>query len=254
MTTSYEYAGADMNKLLTQSTDGSAEYDYTYGTTDQNGVPVIATRKQIGIGTASVVSDPVTGQPLDLRTSDNVTSLYVLDGIGNPTTSIADTGQIAYQVSYDAYGAEAVTKGGSSTQWQQNPYGYKTGLRASNSDAGLAKFGYRWQSATTGQWIERDTLDVPLDPSNANRYAFVGCDPINGSDPTGQFSECTHAVTGLVFAGAGLIASAGGLVLSGAAVIPSFGASVALGALSVVGLASSAYGVVDGIGSVVSAC
>ncbi|MBK0296202.1 hypothetical protein IAE22_28720, partial [Bacillus sp. S34] len=105
MKTSYEYAGADMNKLLSQTTSGGAEYDYTYGTTDQNGVPVIATREQIGTGTASVVTDPVTGQPLDLRTSDNATSLYVLDGIGNPATSIADTGKIAYQVTYDAYGA-----------------------------------------------------------------------------------------------------------------------------------------------------
>ncbi len=209
-TTSYEYAGGDMNKLLTQSTDGSAEYDYTYGTTDQNGVPVIATREQVGTGTgtASVLSDPVTGQPLDLRTSDNVTSLYVLDGIGNPTTSIADTGKIAYQVTYDAYGVETVTKGRTSLPWQQNPYGYKTGLRSGSSDAGLTKFGYRWQSAGTGQWIERDTLDAPLDPTNANRYAFVGCDPINGSDPTGRGQGFCAVNTGLLLlATVGAIAS-----------------------------------------------
>jgi len=28
--TRYEYAGADVNKLLSQSTDGGAEYDHTY--------------------------------------------------------------------------------------------------------------------------------------------------------------------------------------------------------------------------------
>jgi RHS repeat-associated protein len=211
--TSYEYAGGDMNKLLWQSTGGGAEYGYTYGTTDQNGVPVIASREQIGTGTASVLTDPVTGQPLDLRTSDGTTSLYVLDGIGNPTTSIADTGKAAYQVSYDAYGAETVTAGKSSTQWQQNPYGFKTGLRSSNSDSGLTKFGYRWFSATTGSWAERDTLDVPLDPGNANRYAFVGCDPINGSDPSGRaISPCgaTAAITGIAsfaLAGAALVLS-----------------------------------------------
>lgn len=186
VTTSYEYAGADMNKLLWQSTDGGAQYAYAYGTTDQNGVPVIATREQIGTGAASVVSDPVTGHLLDLRTSDGTTSLYVLDGIGNPTMSLADTGKIAYQVSYDAYGAETITTGKTSTQWQQNPYGFKAGIRSSSSDTALTKFGYRWQSAVSGQWVERDTLDAPLDPSNANRYAFVGCDPINGSDPTGR--------------------------------------------------------------------
>ncbi|MDP4332459.1 RHS repeat-associated core domain-containing protein [Curtobacterium sp. A7_M15] len=254
VTTSYEYAGADMNKLLWQATDGGAEYGYTYGISDSNGVPVIATREQIGTGTASVLTDPVTGQPLDLRTSDNVTSLYVLDGIGNPAMSIADTGKIAYQVSYDAYGAETVTKGESSTQWQQNPYGYKAGLRSSNSDSGLTKFGYRWFSATTGSWAERDTLDVALDPGNANRYAFVGCDPVNGSDPTGRVSQCGHAVTGLVFSSLGLIASGVAIVGSVAAEIPSFGWSTALGVAGVIGFGASAYGVVDGIGSVASAC
>lgn len=236
--TSYEYAGADMNKLLWQSTDGGAEYGYTYGTTDSNGVPVVATREQIGTGTASVVSDPVTGQPLDLRTSDGVTSLYVLDGIGNPTMSIADTGRIAYQISYDAYGAETVTKGNTGTQWQQNPYGYKTGLRSSNSDSGLTKFGYRWQSATTGQWIERDTLDAPLSPNDANRYAFVGCDPINGSDPTGRLSEGVKC--GLVFAGVALaigalvaapfsVAAAGAATVAAAGTISDIGGLVGLG-------------------------
>ncbi|WP_228518143.1 beta strand repeat-containing protein [Curtobacterium sp. VKM Ac-1376] len=196
--TSYEYAGADMNRLLHQSTAGGAEYDYTYGTTDQNGVPVIATRAVAGTGTASVLSDPVTGQPLDLRTTDGATSMWVLDGMGNPTASIADTGKIAYTVRYDAYGAETVTAGKTSAQWQQNPYGYKAGIRSSNSDTGLTKFGYRWMSDTTGNWIERDTFDAPLDPSNANRYAYAAADPINGFDPTGQqtYAHCVAKATG----------------------------------------------------------
>lgn len=226
LTTSYEYAGADMNKLLWQSTDGGAEYGYTYGTSDSNGVPVIATREQIGTGTASVLTDPVTGQPLDLRASDGTTSLYVLDGIGNPTTSIADTGKIAYQVSYDAYGAETVTKGESSTQWQQNPYGYKNGLRSSNSDAGLMKFGYRWQSSVTGGWNERDTLDAPLDPRNGNRYAFAGGDPINGSDPTGLLFGMSKTATCNSIALPGQLLATG--VLIGAVTAGPVGAGLAL--------------------------
>ncbi|MFJ3385072.1 MULTISPECIES: hypothetical protein [unclassified Curtobacterium] len=44
----------------------------------------------------------------------------------------------------------------------------------------------RWQAASTGAWIQRDTVDAPLSPSNANRCAFAGSDPINNSDPTGK--------------------------------------------------------------------
>lgn len=198
--TTYEYAGADMNKLLHQATEGGAEYGYTYGTSDSNGVPVISSRELVGTGTAAVISDPTTGQPLDLRTTDGTTSMYVLDGIGNPVASLKDTGTVAYKVTYDAYGKEQVAADGdSSAQWQQNPYGYKAGIRASNTDTGLTKFGYRWQSATTGAWIERDTLDAPLSPSNANRYAYAGDDPINSIDPSGRFAF-TGGVTGCYYA------------------------------------------------------
>ncbi|MCT9620078.1 RHS repeat-associated core domain-containing protein [Curtobacterium sp. C2H10] len=180
-----------MNKLLKQSTDGGAEYDYTYGTTDQHGVPVITSRTIAGTGTASVISDPTTGQPMDLQTTDTVTSMWVIDGIGNPAAAIADTGNTAYTVSYDPYGAETV-RGGTSAQWLQNPYGFKVGLRSSSSDNGLTKFGYRWQSNLTGGWLQRDTLDAPLSPTNANRYAYAGDDPINGADPVGRFSADTQ--------------------------------------------------------------
>ncbi|MFJ7288475.1 RHS repeat-associated core domain-containing protein [Curtobacterium sp. NPDC098951] len=188
VTTRYEYAGADMNKLLKQSTDGGAEYDYTYGTADQHGVPVVTSRTVAGTGTASVISDPTTGQPMDLQTTDGVTSMWVIDGIGNPAAAIADTGNTAYTVSYDPYGAETI-QGGSSAQWLQNPFGFKAGLRSSSTDNGLTKFGYRWQTSATGGWIERDSLDAPLDPQNANRYAFAGGDPVNNSDPTGRTSR-----------------------------------------------------------------
>jgi RHS repeat-associated protein len=212
VTTRYEYAGSDMNKLLSQATDGGAEYDYTYGTSDSNGVPVIASRTITGTGTASVISDPGTGQPLDLQTTDGTTSMWVIDGTGNPVAAIADTGKTAYTVSYDPYGVETVNIGGDSAQWQQNPYGFKSGLRSSSTDNGLTKFGYRWQSNVTGGWIERDTLDAPLNPSNANRYAYAGADPINNSDPNGRgFVSSLAEVLGAIGAGQSLGEAINGL-------------------------------------------
>ncbi len=218
VTTRYEYAGADMKKLLSQATDGGPEYDYTYGTTDQHGVPVVTSRTiagtgtGTGTGTASVISDPTTGQPMDLQTTDGVTSMWVIDGIGNPAAAIADSGNTAYTVSYDPYGTETVN-GGTSAQWLQNPYGFKAGLRSSSSDNGLTKFGYRWQTTATGGWIERHTLDAPLSPSNANRYAYAAADPINMLDPTGR-SATSNGLAGT----AGLATGAFAAGVFGAAV------------------------------------
>jgi RHS repeat-associated protein len=182
--TTYSYAGADMNRLLTQRTEDGPEYRYTYG-------KGLTSREVIGTGIASVLTDPTTGQPLNLRTTDGTTSMWVLDGIGSPAAAIADTGEKAYTVSYDPYGTEVVTYGDTSQQWKQNPFGFKGGIRA-GEDNSLTKFGYRWQTATTGGWTQRDTLDAPLDPNNANRYAYAGDDPINGSDPSGRnYSQTT---------------------------------------------------------------
>lgn len=35
---------------------------------------------------------------------------------------------------------------------------------------------------------QQDTLDVPLNPENANRYGFAGGDPVKNSDPTGRLA------------------------------------------------------------------
>jgi len=247
----YTYAGADMNKLLTQKTDGGADYTYTYGTTDSNGVPVITARTLAGTGTASVLSDPANGRALDLRTTDGTTSMWVIDGIGNPAAALTDQGTKAYTVQYSPYGAETVTFGDTSAQWKQNPYGFKTGTRSANTQTGLTKFGMRWQAATIGSWIQRDTLDAPLSPANANRYAFVGNDPINHSDPQGRLAQQAGMAAVRVVAAATGLYSANSL-LTGQDTLAGFAA----GTLTEVGcgLATAAVGLPTlGIGGAVVA-
>jgi len=227
-TTRYTYAGADMNKLLTQKTDGGADYTYTYGTTDSNGVPVITARTTAGTGTTSVLSDPANGRALDLRTTDGTTSMLAIDGIGNPAAAITDQGTKAYTVQYSPYGAETVSFGDTSVQWKQNPYGFKTGIRSANTQTGLTKFGMRWQAASTGAWIQRDTLDAPLNPGNANRYAFGGGDPVNHADPTGRgFGE---DLASTIIGGVVGVAVAGSICV--ATGLETLGTGCALGAIA----------------------
>ncbi|RPE77904.1 RHS repeat-associated protein [Frondihabitans sp. PhB161] len=210
VSTNYTYAGADQKALLSAATDGGRSYNYTYGKNDQQGNPQLTTNTSNGNG-AHVYSDPITGQALMLTTSSDIDALYVWDGIGNPVGLLTDFATNSFSYSYDPYGVQALTAGGTGNGAGQNPYAFKAGV--TDRASGLVKFGIRWYEAETGTWTQRDTLDAPLDPSNANRYQFAGGDPVNGSDPTGQaISACgaTAAVAGI----AGFALAAGALVLS----------------------------------------
>lgn len=48
-------------------------------------------------------------------------------------------------------------------------------------------FGVRFYDPNQGVWTQQDSLDAPLDPVNANRYAYAGGDPVNNFDPTGLY-------------------------------------------------------------------
>jgi len=195
----------------------------TYGKTDPNGNPEI-TKYQTGSTTAHIYSDPVTGQPLLLTSSTGANSMYVYDGLGNPTAIVADnntnTGYVGY--TYDPFAVDYSYGNPGGTLDTQNPYTYKGGIVDKTSY--LVHFGNRFYNQYYGTWTQQDTLDAPLDPSNANRYAYAGDDPINGQDPSGgsevsdYLGSCAQgAATGLLigaidgtdFTGAGAVANAG---------------------------------------------
>jgi RHS repeat-associated protein len=124
------------------------------------------------------------------RTDGNGDSAaFIVDGIGNQVGALTDTGSNAFTVTYDPYGTGGVTAGSTSPFWTQNPFGFKVGARASRTQSDIVRFGLRWYLPTTGTWTQRDTLDAPLDPNNADRYAYAGDDPINNSDGSGRSAE-----------------------------------------------------------------
>ena len=100
-------------------------------------------------------------------------------------------------------GGATLTAGGTGNGAGQNPYAFHAGIKDPGS--GLVKFGLRWYNPITGTWTQQDTLDNPLDPANANRYAYAGDDPINGSDPTGRYlSQCQSQAINLAIGAIGL--------------------------------------------------
>ncbi|WP_152683414.1 RHS repeat-associated core domain-containing protein [Kocuria sp. SM24M-10] len=235
-THSYTYAGADQKELIEQGTD-EGYYHYVYGREDQFGNPVI---EQINLfnSTGYVERDPVTGEPLMLRTPTGMQSLYVYDGIGNPLALITAASYTATAYNYDPYGVATLTENSGGWGTPMNPYQFKNGLYDRSTN--MVKFGLRWYSTQWGRFSQQDTLDAPLDPANANRYAFAANDPINNADPTGQVTgECVWDATmtgvyGGLFIGSAIVGMAGAL--------PSGGGSVAGGIL---GMASSFAAMVD---------
>ncbi|OMH24761.1 hypothetical protein BKD30_07530 [Tersicoccus phoenicis] len=190
MNYTYDYAGASSHELLKETTP-KGTYQLTYGRTDAQGLPVIEQLKKDNL-TAYVEHDPVTGQPVMLRTASGKQALYIIDGTGNPAALITDAAYRAFAYEYDPYGTPTLTKVSGGNAVNQNPYLFKMGLQ--DRTTGWVKYGARWYNPGTGRWTQMDTLDTPLNPANANRYAYAANDPINNTDPLGRTADVS--VTG----------------------------------------------------------
>ena len=183
VTSTYTYTGAAENEVLSKTTPNGHTYNLIYGKGGTIAEYQVVTSSTLS---AEIYNDPTTAQPLMLTTSSDIACLYVWDGLGDPVGLLVDYNGNAFSYSYDPYGAQALTAGGGGNGAGQNPYTFKAGIQ--DRASGLVKFGQRWYNPTTGAWTQQDTLDAPLSPSNANRYAFAAGDPINDSDPSGNFS------------------------------------------------------------------
>ncbi|MBG6215563.1 YD repeat-containing protein, partial [Cryobacterium sp. CAN_C3] len=146
VTSTYTYAGADQKAVLTEST-ASRTYNLSYGKNDAQGNPQVATYTVNG-NAAHIYSDPITGQALMLTTSADIDGIYVWDGLGNPVGLLVDFASNVFSYSYDPYGTQVLTAGGTGNGSAQNPYSFKAGIQ--DRASGLVKFGIRWYNATTG--------------------------------------------------------------------------------------------------------
>ncbi len=129
---------------------------------------------------------------------------YVTDGLGSTVALVDTAGTVQATYSYDPSGVTSVG-GPNPAIANGNPFRYAGGYY--DTTTGLYHYGQRYYNPTTGRWTQQDSLNAPLDPTNGNRYAYTGDDPINGVDPSGRGSLGSCIKTGTY--GAGSVISGG---------------------------------------------
>jgi RHS repeat-associated protein len=106
------------------------------------------------------------------------TQYYLPDPFGSPAMLTSSTGTQTAPTSgtyqYDSYGKPIGT--GPST------FGYRSGLILPD---GLIHYGARYYDPANASWTQQDPLDQIGSPTQEDRFAYTGDDPINLSDPRG---------------------------------------------------------------------
>ncbi|MCP2256239.1 RHS repeat-associated core domain-containing protein, partial [Prauserella aidingensis] len=110
---------------------------------------------------------------------------YAYDGLGR----LVSDGQLAGSRAYGPFGQQTAGEGVGPGLGYQHQY--------TDPGSGNVNMGVRWYQPDAGTFASRDTTGLdPRDVGNANRYAYVGGDPLGRTDPTGRcFGVCTIGIS-----------------------------------------------------------
>jgi RHS repeat-associated protein len=178
--------------------DNTASGDNTTQVNDANGAQLITRDSATDTDTLYL-----TGEQLAYNTSTKAstgTRYYTFNG-----ATIAERiagGNPQYLVS-DMHGTNLISIDSVSmavTRREMDPYGNQVGAttggtwqgqlgflnKPQDAATGLIDDGARYYDPVTGRFLSVDPVLETSDPQELNGYAYAACDPINGSDPTGD--------------------------------------------------------------------
>ena len=187
-------------------------------------------------GTAISYTRTPDGAPVAQRST--ATKQYLLaDRLGS-ITSIADdnANSLTRTTTYDPYGTPSTATTGTGSGAASN-LGYAAGHTL---PGGSIHYGARYYTPATGAWSQQDPLQQITSMQQANRYAYVGGDPINQVDPGGMWfgSDLYSKVKGDVNAGldsGGKAGTAGAVTGCAAGALGAGAGCVAVGSIGAVG-------------------
>lgn len=220
----YDHAGRRSSKTVNGQTT-----NYLY-----NGEDLHAEYTSWTAAQAVYTHGPETDDPL-IRSTATQTIYYHRDGLGSVVATSDQGGNIVGARVYDAWG-NVLAQTGAIPQ-----YGY-TGREPDAT--GLVYYRARYYDPRIGRFISRDPAGMP---DGVNRYAYVGNDPVNATDPSGEIIN--NVAGGFLNAGVGAAINIGASLWKGESI--SWG-KVGMDAVIDfgVGFASSGVAVAGKIGTV----
>ncbi len=115
------------------------------------------------------------------RPASGTTRYYHADGLGSVRALSDEAGAVTDRYAYDAFGSLL-----SHTGSDANPYTFAG--ESLDSATGLYYLRARHYEPGSGRFLSVDAWPGTAgDPMSAHRYLYAGADPVNYTDPTGQF-------------------------------------------------------------------
>jgi RHS repeat-associated protein len=134
-----------------------------------------------------------------------VAYLLVTDALGSVRLVVdGQTGAVAQRLDYDEFGRVLTD-----TNPGFQPFGFAGGLY--DPDTGLVRFGTRDYDPPTGRWTAKDRRGFA--GGDPNLYTYAGNDPVNRTDPRGEFVQFLLAAALCAGGGCEAVVAAAGTAL-----------------------------------------